>query len=219
VTGTPAGDAGTTPAAWSQGDAYKALPPDAQPWLQRRVAKWVANARGPPDATDGRVYDPYTSSSYASSQPLFRFGHGLSYTAYNYTAIAVAVLQHAAALAPFSGRGRAGYAQAAALAVLSVSVSVCNVGRADGVEVVQVYSQDPRGAFPTPIVPHWKRLVAYGRLPLAAGACGRIDLDVLADDLALYDDQMALRVVAGTYVISAGGRSDQDTLQANVTLA
>ena len=202
---------------WAQGVGQ--LGSGAQPWLQRRVAKWVANARSAPDPTDGRVYDPYVTSGYATSAPLFRFGHGLSYTAFNYTTIDVAVLAQPRALAAFSGRGRAGYAEAAALAVLSVAVGVCNVGLRDGVEVVQVYSQDPRGAFNTPIVPHWKRLVGYGRLPLAAGACGRLTVPVLADDLALYDDGMTLRVVAGTYVISAGGRSDQDTLQANVTLA
>ena len=182
------------------------------------MAKWVANARSPADPTDGRIYDGYVSSAYPSSYPLFRFGHGLSYTTYNYSRIAVTVLAHARDLAPFSGRGRAGYADAAATAVLAVNVSLCNTGARDGVEVVQVYSQDPRGAFATPIVPHWKRLVAYGRLPLAAGACGELALPVLADDLALYDDAMTLRIAAGVYIISAGGRSDQDFMQANVTL-
>ena len=44
----------------------------AQPWLARRRAKWVANARSPADPTDGRVYDPYVASQF-SSLPLFRF--------------------------------------------------------------------------------------------------------------------------------------------------
>jgi beta-glucosidase len=44
----------------------------SQPWLARRRAKWVSNKRSPPDATDGRVYDPYVASNY-SSYPLFRF--------------------------------------------------------------------------------------------------------------------------------------------------
>ena len=45
----------------------------AQPWLQRRVAKWVANERSDPDPTDGRVYDAYIATDFPST-PLFRFG-------------------------------------------------------------------------------------------------------------------------------------------------
>ena len=201
---------------WAQGVGQ--LGSGAQPWLQRRVAKWVANSRSAADPTDGRVYDPYVSSTYASSLPLFRFGHGLSYTRFEYKSVAVNVLAHPRDLAPFSGRGRAGYAEALATPILAVNVTLCNAGARDGVEIVQVYSQDPRAAFALPIVPHWKRLVAYGRLPLAAGACGELALQVSADDLALYDDAMTLRVAAGRYLISAGGRSDQDTVQQNVTL-
>lgn len=44
----------------------------AQPWLARRRAKWISNARSPPDPTDGRVYDNYVATAY-SSFPLFRF--------------------------------------------------------------------------------------------------------------------------------------------------
>jgi hypothetical protein len=105
--------------------------------------------------------------------------------------------------------------------VLTAAVTVCNTGSVDGTEVVQVYSQDPRGILEssTAINPFWKRVIGFGRLPLAAGACGTISVNVTADDIALYDDQMDLRVMPGRYIISAGGRSDQDTLQQNVTLS
>ena len=234
----------------------------AQPWLQRRVAKWVANARGPPDATDGRVYDPYIATDFPST-PLFRFGQqvlfysrrlpslslivrlreghplltlrappttknhkpprsGLSYTTFAYKTIAVDVVPASIAALPgrgtFSGRGGAGYREALAADVLRVTVHLCNSGARDGAEAVQVYSQD-LVFFPTPIVRYWKRLVGYAKVFLAAGACGDAVVTVTADDLALYDDVMQLRVVPGTYVISAGGRSDQDILQANVTLS
>jgi hypothetical protein len=83
-----------------------------------------------------------------------------------------------------------------------------------------VYSQDPRGLETSQlaVVPFWKRLVAYGRVQLAAGTCGSLTLPITADDLALYDDSMTLRVLPGSYIISAGGRSDQDTLQQIVAL-
>ena len=121
----------------------------------------------------------------------------------------------------FSGRGRAGYLDAATTAVVTATVKLCNSGTRDGTEVVQVYSQDPVGDFGSDIiiVPYWKRLVGFARVPLAAGECGAIDIPLLADDLATYDDAMVLRVRPGNYTISAGGRSDTDTLQEALVLA
>ena len=79
---------------------------------------------------------------------------------------------------------------------------------------------DPAGGFgfDTPIVPYWKRLAGFARVNLAAGACGDAAVDLLADDLAVYDDAMALRVVPGAYTVSAGGRSDLDALKAALVL-
>lgn len=194
----------------------------AQPWLQRRVAKWVANGRSAPDA-DGREYDAYVSTQY-SSLPLFRFGHGLSYTSWSYKTITIDGVAPVSSLpggGTFSGRGGQGYRDALAAVVLTAHVNLCNSGSRDGTEVVQLYARlEPQDLFPDglPIVPHWKRLVGYGRISLAAGACGTLDLPVIADDLALYDDVMVLRVIPAAYIFSAGGRSDLDSLVANVTL-
>jgi beta-glucosidase len=196
----------------------------AQPWLQRRVAKWVANTRSAPDA-DGRVYDPYIATQF-SSLPLFRFGHGLSYTTWSYKSITVDGVGPISGLpggGTFSGRGGAGYRDALATTVFTAHVTLCNSGAVDGAEVVQLYArlppQDLFGPDGLPIVPHWKRLVGYGRIALTAGACGTLDLPAIADDFALYDDAMVLRVLPAAYIISAGGRSDTDLLAVNVTLA
>jgi len=159
-------------------------------------------------------------------------GHGLSYTTFSYRSLAVTQLNASASTsgsvappavaigAPISGRGRAGYAAAFATAVLSANITLCNTGAVAGTEVVQVYSQDPRGLGTSrlAVVPFWKRLVGYGRIALAPGECGSLAVPVTADDLALYDDGMTLRVLPGTYVISAGGRSDTDTLQQTVEM-
>jgi hypothetical protein len=86
----------------------------------------------------------------------------------------------------------------------------------DATEVVQVYAKDPRGT--SIYVRFWKRLVGYGRLFLSAGACGNLTLPISADDLAIYDDSMQLRVVPGMYLISAGGASNADLLTQNATV-
>ena len=135
----------------------------AQPFLARRVAKWLANGRSAADPTDGRMYDPYTHSQY-SSLPLFRFGFGLSYTTFEYkrmniTVAAGGVVANLPGRGVYSGRGKAGYVDAFKTTVMTADVTVCNTGLVDGAEVVQIYSQDPRAAFAVPIVPYWKRLV------------------------------------------------------------
>lgn len=194
----------------------------AQPWLAKRVGKWLANSRSQPDPTSDREYDPYIATAFPST-PLFRFGAGLSYTTWEYRALALSAAPSIASLpggGVFSGRGRAGYADAINTAVVTANVTLCNTGARAGAEVVQVYSQDPSASdFDTPLVPYWKRLVGFGRIALDAGACGSLAVPLLADDLALYDPAMTLRIIAGTYRITAGGRSDTDTLAAALVLA
>ncbi len=84
-----------------------------------------------------------------------------------------------------------------------------------------MYSQDPAGDWgsDTLIVPFWKRLVGFARVLVAAGGCETVAVPVLADDLALYDDAMALRIQPGAYNITAGGRSDLDFLNAPLVMA
>lgn len=194
----------------------------AQPFLQKRVAKWLANNRSAADPTDGREYDPYIATAFPST-PLFRFGTGLSYTSFAYKTLSLSAPLPISSLpggGVFSGRGRAGYVDAINTAIVTATVNVCNTGDRAGTEVVQIYSQDPPASdFDTPLVPYWKRLIGFGRLALAAGACDAINIPILADDLALYDPSMALRIVAGAYTISAGGMSDEDTLQEILTMS
>lgn len=228
----------------------------SQPWLARRRAKWVSNNRSPPDATDGRVYDPYVASNF-SSLPLFRFvrdarsvcarvlspppiptyslpptftriytqtqGHGLSYTTFNYSSMTLTPPLPIHTLpggGVFSGRGLQGYQDAIHTPITTLHVTVCNTGGVAGTEVVQVYSQDPPGDWGSAVVvvPYWKRLVGFSRVTVAAGGCETAVVPILVDDLAVYSDAMELRVQPGRYLISVGGRSDADVLQANMTL-
>ena len=151
-------------------------------------------------------------------------GHGLSYTTFSYGNLTLSAPAPIATLpggGVFSGRGRQGYVDAISTPVVVATVQVCNVGVRGGVEVVQVYSQDPVGDWggEVLVVPFWKRLVGFARVFVGAGECASVDVPVLADDLALYDDRMVLRIQPGAYTISAGGRSDQDTAQAALVLA
>jgi hypothetical protein len=163
----------------------------ASPWLQWRVGKWTANARGCTDP-DGRCYDQYKTAGAPGSTgdvfdgtPLFRLGQGLSYTTFEFSEPAVAL--------------QPGNTSVPAVA----SCTVKNTGTVAGVEVVQVYVEDPVMAYVRP----WKRLLAFTRVSLSPGQSTTVNIPIDADELAFYDDEMVRRVVPGQYTFSFGGDS------------
>ena len=82
-------------------------------------------------------------------------------------------------------------------------MTVTNTGARAGVAVAQVYGEDP-------IMDHvrpWKRLLAFARVPLDAGASARVTIPIAAHAIAFYDDEMTWRVVPGAYNVSVGASS------------
>ena len=172
------------------------------PFLQPITGKWVANARGVADP-DGRRYDAY-EYDINDPTPLFRFGEGLSYTTFEFTAITVE---------PASSRCRSGGQSV----IAHVHFTLANTGSWDGAEVAQVYIQDPAGA--SVVVRPWKRLVGFDKVWLAAGASLKVAIDLTFDDLALHDEAMQLRIAPGEYKVSVGGSSATDSLSTVVDLS
>lgn len=138
--------------------------------------------------------------------PLFEFGHGLSYTEFDYSDLKVKV-----------DRDRTGER-----AVATVAFTVTNTGDRDGTEVPQVYL-----ALPDAAGEPGKRLVAFDRVELAAGESTRVELVVDSSasnqPFSIWDVD-ADRWVApkGRYEISVGSSSRDlplaDTLQLNITM-
>jgi beta-xylosidase len=87
-------------------------------------------------------------TSSVDPTPLFPFGHGLSYTSFEW------------ADARIDG--------------LTVSVSVCNDGKRPGAEVVQLYLHDPVAQVTRPVV----RLIGYAKVALAPGERRRVEFAV-----------------------------------------
>ena len=138
--------------------------------------------------------------------PLFEFGHGLSYTSFDYSDLKVKV-----------DRDRLGER-----AVATVSFTVANTGDRDGAEIPQVYLTLPDAAGEP-----GRRLVGFDRIELAAGESTRVE--VVVDSAASNQpfsiwDVDADRWVApkGRYEVSVGSSSRDlllsDTLQLNVTM-
>jgi beta-xylosidase len=110
--------------------------------------------------------------------PLFPFGHGLSYTGFDWTHVHV------------DGKPVAGTVEVPTGGELTVSLTVRNVGERAGTDIVQLYLHDPVARITRPVA----RLIGYARVPLMAGASARVTLTVPAD-LASYTGPVGLRIV------------------------
>ena len=121
----------------------------------------------------GRTY------RYFEGEPLYGFGHGLSYTTFRY-----------------SGLGAVGGTFAA------VSVEVENTGGRAGDEVIQVYVM-PRNR--PPYAPR-RWLGGYARVSLAAGEKRRVRVGIAKDALTMVDEAGTRHPLQGDVDIAVGGR-------------
>jgi beta-glucosidase len=129
------------------------------------------------DLTKGRTY------MYAKAKPLFPFGHGLSYTRFNYSGLKVS--------APEDG-------------VVRVSVDVTNTGAVDGDEVVQLYLQYPRTR---PNRPE-RQLRGFRRVFVPAGQTVCVEIPIAVDDLKYWSETTrAWTLAPGRYRFLAGASS------------
>jgi beta-glucosidase len=132
--------------------------------------------------------------------PLFPFGHGLSYTTFALSDLAVS---------PDRTDGKA---------PLTVELTVANTGGVAGAEVAQVYLGLPEAAQEPP-----KRLVAFRKVHLEPGTSERVSvtLDHAATHhpLSVWDDGAHdFVVVPGEYTVFVGTSSEDTPLSARVTI-
>jgi hypothetical protein len=128
--------------------------------------------------------------------PLFAFGHGLSYTTFEY-----ADLELSAAEVPTDGEVR-------------VSCTVRNTGPVAGTEVVQLYLGDPVATVVRPV--QW--LAGFARASLAPGEAARVTFRVHADRTSFTGRDLTRIVEPGTITVTVGGSSDDLPLTGSFTL-
>ncbi|MEV6247485.1 glycoside hydrolase family 3 N-terminal domain-containing protein [Streptomyces sp. NPDC051742] len=129
--------------------------------------------------------------------PAFGFGHGLTYTTFEWSDLVVET-----ATTPTDGAFR-------------LALTVRNTGDRAGSELVQLYLHDPVASVVQPL----QRLIGYVRLDLAAGQEARIDATVPAD-LASFTGRDGTRVVEpGELELRFGASSTEPRLTARVVLA
>ena len=111
------------------------------------------------------VYVGYRWYSTQEIPVQFPFGHGLSYTTFEYS------------------NAKAAKPSMTAAGTLKVSVDVENTGSVDGAEVVQLYIADPEASIDRPA----KELKGFEKVFLKAGEKKSVTFEIDAEDLSYFD--------------------------------
>jgi beta-glucosidase len=139
------------------------------------------------DITKGFTY------MYVKGAPLFPFGHGLSYTTFQYDGLKLSEKQVAA-----GGK-------------IEISVDVTNTGQRAGDEVVQLYTHQVASSVKRPA----KELRGLQRVALAPGEKKTVRFDLQAEKLAFWDEAThGFRVEPGAVEALVGSSSEDIRLRA-----
>lgn len=142
------------------------------------------------DHTEG-LYVGYRYFDSYDVEPAFGFGHGLSYTSFEYSDLQLERTPDG----------------------VNVNVTVTNTGEMAGSEVVQVYVHDNESALPRPV----KELKAFDKIALQPGASAAATLTLGEDAFSYYDPAQSGWVLEpGTFTILVGSSSRDIRQQAEI---
>jgi beta-glucosidase len=172
--------------AWYPGEAGGAalaevLFGDANPSGRLPVTVYHSTADLPPFSDYAMANRTYR---YFRGEPLYPFGHGLSYTTFAYANLRLSKVAISAA------------------EPLTVQADVTNTGPRAGDEIVQLYLSYPDASPRNPI----RQLRGFQRVSLAPGETKTVSFTLAPKDLALVNDAGQRVVEAGEYRVSVGGR-------------
>jgi beta-glucosidase len=123
--------------------------------------------------------------------PLYPFGHGLSFTTFEYSDLSL------------------DKKQATGGESVDISLRVTNSGSVAGDEVVQLYIRDEFASTPRPV----KELKGYVRLALRPGETCKVTFQLPVNQLAFYDEDLNLTLEPGKIDVMLGGSSEDIRLR------
>lgn len=141
---------------------------------------------------------PRAPSTSESHEPLYPFGHGLSYTEFEYSNLRLAPGK----LPSHSERGS-----------LTVTVTVTNTGNRDGTAVVHVFNTNGYGSVIRPD----RRLMGFERVSLEAGQSKRVTIEASLSTLLtvpgdITGEKRGLVLEEGKYEITVGNLTETITV-------
>jgi beta-glucosidase len=140
---------------------------------------------------EGRTY------RYFRGEPLFPFGHGLSYTSFAY------------------GRLRIKPSQVLRHGNIAVSTDVRNMGDRAGDEVVQLYVRHRDAPVPRPI----QQLKGFQRISLQPRERKTVTFTLHTSQLGYHDEEMRYGVWPGVVELMVGGSSEHLPLRGSVEVS
>ena len=140
---------------------------------------WYKSVHELPDIMDYDIIANNVTYMYYEGEPLFPFGHGLSYSEFRYSGFSVS--QHGNSV--------------------KASVTVENVSQRDGDEVVQIYFRPNRPRVKRPL----RQLCGFRRIPIKAGETVTVEFDIPISALRFYDVTREKSCTeSGEYTFSVG---------------
>ena len=149
-------------------------------YAQKNTGRPYLGTEGPEGKFKSRYLD-------VENTPLYAFGHGLSYTSFEYGDLS---LSNTA----MQGEGN-----------LQARITVTNTGKYAGGEVVQLYISDPVASVTRAV----KILRGYEKIFLQPGERREVVFTVTTDMLKFYDSSLEHVWEAGEFIIHAGPASDR----------
>ncbi|WP_288613698.1 glycoside hydrolase family 3 N-terminal domain-containing protein [uncultured Bacteroides sp.] len=129
-----------------------------------------------------------------SSEPLYTFGDGLSYTSYSYST-------------PVLDKSYIGSNE-----MVTVTVEVTNTGVREGEEIVQMYLRYPVSDVTRAV----KELRGFRTISLKAGEKKLVSFVLTPKELSSYDAEMNFKVDTGEFIIMVGGSSRDEDLKTTI---
>jgi beta-glucosidase len=124
-----------------------------------------------------------------TSQPLYPFGYGLTYTHFKFSNVKTE--SHIVQRIEFAGKSAVSDAGGS----VRITGEIENTGKREGTEVVQLYVHDRVAPTSRPV----RELKGFQRITLAPGEHKTVEFTVNAHDLGSYDADMHWIVPSGTY--------------------
>lgn len=139
----------------------------------------------------GTPESPGRDYVFSSTDPLWPFGYGLSYTEFEYSDLKIARKE----LADTDS--------------IELSLKIRNTGKVSGKEVVQLYINDKISSVTTPV----KVLKGFKKPEIKAGESVTVNFTVPCRELGLWDKNMNYVVEPGEFEIMIGASSDDIRLR------
>lgn len=144
----------------------------------------------------GTPADPKMRYIFDTPQPVWNFGHGLSYTTFEYSDLEV------------------DNKEPKDTDTVTVKVKVTNTGDREGKETVQLYVRDVVSSVSTPV----QQLKGFKKINLKPGESKVVEIALPMKELALWNARMEEVVEPGDFELQVGSASDDIRLKDVITV-